>query len=59
MEYNNEQLKSMYNAYEDVRLSGEYNMFDPNARIMSGLSKEEYVYVMNHYSELRDKFGGE
>ena len=34
MEYNNEQLKSMYNAYEDVRLSGEYNMFDPNARIM-------------------------
>lgn len=59
MEYNNEQLKSMYNAYEDVRLSGEYNMFDPNARIMSGLSMEEYVYVMNHYSELRDKFGGE
>ena len=59
MEYNNEQLKSMYNAYEDVRLSGEYNMFDPNARIMSGLSKEEYVYVMNHYSELRNKFGGE
>ena len=58
MEYTDEQLEYMYNAYEEVRVSGEYNMFDPNARIASGLSKEQYIFVIQYYNELKRKFGG-
>lgn len=58
MEYTENQLKDMYLSYEEVRLSGEFNMFDPRARDLTGLSKEQYIYVMKHYNELKNKFGG-
>lgn len=43
-----------YHCYEKVRAKGKYNMFDPRARAASGLSREEYTFVMQHYSELRE-----
>lgn len=43
-----------YKSYEIVRNSGEYNMFDTRARLASGLTKDQYLFVMNNYSELRE-----
>ena len=44
-----------WEAYEDVRVSGDYNMFSPQARDMAGLSKEEYMFCINNYTELRNQ----
>lgn len=43
--------------YEKVRLSGEYNMITEagSAMYKANLDKDEYVDVMNNYSELRDQ----
>ena len=42
-----------YLAYEDVRSRGHFNMFDPRARQVTGLSHEEYSFVMENFSELK------
>lgn len=49
--------KEKFLAYENVRRSGKFNMFDPNARILTGLSKEDYLYVMHNYTDLNQKYG--
>lgn len=58
MGYTKEKQKRMYNSYERVRTEGRFNMFSKEAQICTGLTREEYVYVMEHYSELRNEFGG-
>lgn len=45
-----------FNKYEKVRKSGKYNMFDYRAQLESGLSKEDYLYVMSNYSDLKEKY---
>jgi len=42
-----------WEAYEEVRKSGSFNMFDPPARLTSGLSPDEYLFVMKNYSALK------
>lgn len=42
--------------YELVRLSGKWNMYDPNARRETGLTNKEYSFVMKNYSELKLAF---
>lgn len=57
METKNTFTKSQINqfkSYESVRKSGHYNMFDSRARLASGLTKEEYLFVMENYRELKD-----
>lgn len=57
-----EVTKEQFDAYEDVRLSGETNMFDIRKVIeLSGdiLTREICLEVMKQYSELRSKFGYE
>lgn len=49
-------FKTMFDAYEKVRVSGKYNMFDERAIKESGLTKKDYLYVMGHYSELASKY---
>ena len=58
MGYSEEQLEDMFNRYENVRVWGQFNMFDPRAIECTGLTKSEYLYVMENYSELKDRFGG-
>lgn len=41
--------------YEEVRLGGVYNMYDPRARFATGLSSKEYSFVMDNYSELKEQ----
>jgi len=43
--------------YEDVRQSGVTNMFDVrNVTALTGLNKEEIMYIMQNYSELQEKY---
>lgn len=39
--------------YEEVRSGGCYNMFDPRARQATGLTGDEYSFVMQNYSQLK------
>ena len=51
--------KGQFNAYERVRKEGQYNMFDPNARTLTGLDKETYMVIIKDYDNLSSKYGGE
>lgn len=49
-----------WRCFEEVRSSGQWNMYDPRARQASGLSQEEYIFVTKHYSALKaDQPAGE
>ena len=41
-----------WKAYEVVRRSGAFNMFSNEARILTGLTHEEYAHVMKNYTDL-------
>ena len=45
-----------FRAFAEVRKSGLYNMFDPRAREMTHLSREQWVAIMEQYSELENKY---
>lgn len=42
-----------FRQYEEVREEGIYNMFAPQALEMTGLTKQDYIFVMENYSELK------
>ena len=41
-----------FKAYHKVQMGGRYNMFDNRARLATGMTKEEYMFVMSNYEEL-------
>jgi hypothetical protein len=45
-----------FRAFAEVRKSGLYNMFDPRAREMTHLSKEQWVEIMKQYTALENKY---
>ena len=45
-----------FRAFAEVRKSGLYNMFDPRAREMTHLSREQWVAIMEQYTELENKY---
>ena len=47
---------SNWKNYEEVRIEGRYNMFNPNARILTGLTEKEYLFVLKNYSKLKETF---
>ena len=51
--------KEQWDEYRDVQDSGAYNMFDPNARALTSLSRSEWLYILKNYSELKTKYEGE
>jgi hypothetical protein len=50
--------KEMFERYEKVRKSGEYNMvMDAGLAMMAaGLTQTEYIYVIENYNELAKKY---
>jgi hypothetical protein len=46
-----------FQAYVDVQEEGLFNMLAPQARELTGLSKEKYMYIINNYGKLVDEFG--
>jgi hypothetical protein len=53
--FTNDEL-AQYDAYEAVRAEGDYNMVSRAAREATGLSTDEYIFVMKNFSELRKQF---
>lgn len=42
-----------WKEYEEVRLEGKFNMLDPNARAITGMSKKDYFYCVWNYTSLK------
>ena len=53
MEFTEQQLKN-FKKYVRVQMGGRYNMFDPRARAATGLSQDEYTFIIKNYSELKE-----
>lgn len=50
--YTTEQIKN-FTAYEAVRKSGKFNMYDRRAIERTGLDSKAYFFVMKNYTELK------
>ena len=48
--------KEQFAAYVRVQYSGLWNMFSQEAIEATGLSKDTYISVMEHYVELAEKY---
>jgi len=48
--------KKQWKSYRFVQDSGAYNKFDPNARAMTHLTKEEWIHIMENYNKLETKY---
>ena len=45
-----------FQAYEETRKSGRFNMLMPDAQRTSGLDRDTYFSVLHHYSALKKQF---
>jgi hypothetical protein len=43
-----------FEEYEKIRKEGLYNMFDPMARELSTLTKDEWIIIMKDYDKFSD-----
>ena len=48
--------KEQFQEYRDVQDSGMFNMFDPQAREMTSLDRDEWIYIISNYAELKAKY---
>jgi len=49
--------KTMFTLFEGVRKSGVINMWDAKTGCeITGLTKEEWLFVISNYDELYDEF---
>lgn len=51
-----ERTKKDFLRYELVRKQGLYNMYTDDARSLTGLTVDRYLYIMNHYTELYNMY---
>ena len=49
--------KEKFDEYVKVQRSGMFNMFDPQARAMTTLTKEEWTTIMQEYKKLDEAWG--
>jgi len=56
MKFTEKQLEN-WKKFEEIRQDGRMNMFDQNAMIASGLNRQEYLFCMKNYTELKKKYG--
>lgn len=45
--------------YVNVQRTGLFNMFDPRARELTNLDREQWVYIMENYTYLEDLYKNE
>tara|TARA_R110002051_G_C8703569_1_gene494746 strand:- start:1319 stop:1501 length:183 start_codon:yes stop_codon:yes gene_type:complete len=50
--------KSDWDQYKRVQKSGAYNMFDPRAREMTTLTRNEWIHIISNYQDLKEQFEG-
>ena len=51
--------KEQFKSYTRVQSSGVYNMFSPDAILATGLDKETYFDIIEHYAEYKDLYEGD
>ena len=51
--------EEQWDEYRCIQDSGAYNMFDPNAREATSLSKPEWIHIMKNYEALHKKYEGD
>lgn len=51
--------KDEFLDYETVKRSGFYNMLDSQAREMTDLSEDQWITIIENYSELKNKYIGD
>ena len=51
--------EEQWEEFRDIQMSGLYNMFEPNAREATSLSKPEWIHIMKNYEELHKKYEGD
>ena len=51
--------REQWDEYRSVQDSGAYNMYDPNARGMTDISRQDWIVIMKNYSELKKKYEGD
>jgi hypothetical protein len=51
--------KAKFDKFVKVQKSGEFNMFDPQARAMTDLTKSEWVTIMQDYDKLYEAWGND
>tara|TARA_Y100001963_G_scaffold144889_1_gene217672 strand:+ start:339 stop:527 length:189 start_codon:yes stop_codon:yes gene_type:complete len=51
--------KEDFLEYKRVQMSGMFNMFDPRAREMTSLSKDQWLRIIKEYNKLDEAWGNE
>ena len=51
--------KDQWDEYRSVQDSGMFNMFTPQARELTSLSKKQWLYIIENYDELSLIYEGE
>ena len=56
--YYSEMLKQEFLKYEEARKSGKYNMIMDMNKVISeyGIGFRNYIYIINNYSSLANKY---
>ena len=49
-------LKHNFEKYELVRQLGYFNMLDPRAIDLTGLTKNEYFYILKNYKQILERY---
>ena len=47
-----------WTQYRAIQDSGMFNMFDPQAREMTDVSRDKWIQIIKNYFELKEKFEG-
>ena len=58
MSNENEVTIDEWTQYRAIQDSGMFNMFDPQAREMTNISRDKWIKIIKNYSELKEKFEG-
>lgn len=53
MKFTRSQIRD-WRVYERTRTGGKWNMFDPRARLDTGLSEKRYSFVISNYTQLKE-----
>ena len=51
--------EEQFKEYRKVQDSGAWNMYSPQAREETTLSKDEWIYILRNYTKLKTKYEGE
>ena len=48
--------ENMFNQFIKVQRGGQYNMFDPRARQLTSLGKDEWIEIMTNYERYHNEY---